>query len=51
MYRAVCVRKCVFGGRVWRAGEEYSGEDAPPRHFVPPVPEPVPEPPAKKKTK
>ena len=48
MHTAVCRRKCTFGGRVWRPGEEYRGEAEPPRHFEAiapaPVPLPVPEP-------
>jgi hypothetical protein len=30
---AVCIRKCIFEGRLWNVGETYAGEDAPPRHF------------------
>ena len=33
MFTAICRRKCAFGGRLWRPGEKYAGEAAPPHHF------------------
>ncbi|MDR1514085.1 MAG: hypothetical protein LBS45_00185 [Synergistaceae bacterium] len=54
MIIAVCIRKCIYEGRLWNVGEKYTGEATPPRHFKPvitPEPEVTPEPEEKKKTK
>jgi hypothetical protein len=41
----VCQADCYFAGRLWVEGEEYTGKDTPPKHFVPEAgfvpPEPV----------
>lgn len=33
MYKAICIRDCIWRGRYWYVGEPYSGKERPPQHF------------------